>query len=128
MKLEFVGIFTFTGTVAVGIAGSLSAHDDNQSVGIRLQQQTIGVHACDKGCVQEQRRAFLSVLSRQKQYEHGFVAGYMQAYIEWCGNFDTIVPPIPKPNEGATSYADGYAAGKSQGQKDGEENCPEEDD
>lgn len=66
-------------------------------------------------------------LNQQQQYEHGFVAGYMQAYIDACGDFDTIVPPIPKPAEGSTSYADGYSAGKMQGQKDGDENCPEEE-
>ena len=74
------------------------------------------------------RETNVSGVSQQQQYEHGFVAGCMQAYIDACGNFDTIVPPIPKPEDGATSYADGYAAGKTQGQKDGDENCPEEED
>ena len=57
------------------------------------------------------RKTQVTHANQQQQYEHGFVAGYMQAYIDACGNFDTIVPPIPKPEDGATSYADGYAAG-----------------
>ena len=86
---------------------------------------------CDKASGQELIAAMREAQvthANQQQYEHGFVAGYMQAYIDACGNFDTIVPPIPKPEDGATSYADGYAAGKTQGQKDGDENCPEEED
>ena len=84
--------------------------------------------ASGQGLIAAVRKTQVTHANQQQQYEHGFVAGYMQAYIDACGNFDTIVPPIPKPEDGATSYADGYAAGKTQGQKDGAENCPEQED
>ncbi len=92
----------------------------------------IACSACNKaseqGLIAAVRKTQVTHANQQQQYEHGFVAGYMQAYIDACENFDTIVPPIPKPDDGATSYADGYATGKTQGQKDGDENCPKEED